>query len=109
MKLSDATKKLTCMKSNVVRALAAATLAGAFLAASPAAQAQHFAVGVQVGGPRYVAGPPVYIGPDRYDRYRYDRIREREAFERHEAFVRHEEWERAHRYDRGYYGHYYGR
>ena len=38
MKLSEITTKLTCMKSKAMRVLAAATLAGAALAAVPAAQ-----------------------------------------------------------------------
>jgi hypothetical protein len=94
MKLSDTTTKLTCMKSKAVRVLAAATLAGAFLAAAvPAAQAQQFAVGVQFGGPRYVAPVPVYYGPDRgfYERRRIEE-------ERRAEFIRHERWEREHRF-----------
>jgi hypothetical protein len=67
MQLSNLIAKLTFLKSKSVRFLAAATLAGAALtAAVPAAQAQHFAVGVRIGGPRYFAPPPpvvVYGGP----------------------------------------------
>ena len=78
------------MKSNVVRVLAAAALAGGVMvAATPAAEAQHFAVGVRVGGPIIVRGGPVYRGY--YDPYRYDRYRE------------HEEWVRHHEYRYGYY------
>jgi hypothetical protein len=56
MKLTNLTTK---MKSNAVRVLAAATLAGAFLAAAaPAAQAEQFGIGVRIGGPRYFVPPP---------------------------------------------------
>lgn len=61
------TTKLTGIKRNALRVLAAATLAGAFLAAAaPAAQAQRIVVGVGFGGPRrFVPAPPVrfYGGP----------------------------------------------
>src|ERR1700709_2592891 len=75
MKLSAVTTKLTCVKSKAFRVLAAATLAGAALAAAPAVQAQHIAIGVQFGGPRYVAPAPVYgygyeAGPGYYERQR---------------------------------------
>jgi hypothetical protein len=102
MKLSNVSTKLTCMKSKAVRVIAAATLAGAFFAAAaPAAQAQHFAVGVQFGGPRYVAPAPVFYGrgPAFYDHRRFD---EHEAWARHEEFVRHERFDHDHRfYDHG--------
>lgn len=58
MKLSNITAKLTSLKGSVVRVLAAGALAGAVLAAAPAANAQRFAFGVQFGGPRYYAPPP---------------------------------------------------
>jgi hypothetical protein len=63
MKLADFTAKVTGMKFNAVRVLAAATLAGAVLiAAAPAAQAQHVRVMVGFGGPRvFVGGPRVVI------------------------------------------------
>jgi hypothetical protein len=108
MKLSDVTKKLTCMKSKAVRVLAAATLAGAALtAAVPAAQAQQFAIGVQFGGPRYVAPVPVYYGQGRgyYERQRFEEQRRHQAWERRQAFLRHQQWEREHRFhDRGRFG-----
>jgi hypothetical protein len=86
--------KLTQVKSTAVRVLAAATLAGAILiAAAPAAEAQHFAIGVQIGGPRYVAPAPVYYGrepvyvaPRRFDDHA-EWVR-RQEFERHERFDR---------------------
>jgi len=69
------------MKSNIVRVLAAAALAGGVMvAATPAAEAQHFAVGVRIGGPVVVYGGPVhrpYYEPYRYDpywRYHHDRF-----------------------------------
>ena len=85
---------LTCMKSTAVRVLAAATLAGAILiAAAPAAEAQHLAIGVQIGGPRYVVPAPVYYGrepvyvaPRRFDDHA-EWVR-RQEFERHERFDR---------------------
>ena len=61
MKLTNLTRKVTGMKSTVVRALAVAAFAGAALAAAPAAQAQRVFVGF--GGPRVVvAAPPVAFG-----------------------------------------------
>ena len=110
MKLSDITAKLTCSIRNLngkaTRVLAAATLAGAALATVPAAQAQHFAVGVQFGGPRYVepAPPPprfagpVYGGPvygprfepgydhGYWERRRYEEWRRHEWFEHRDRF-----------------------
>ena len=91
--------KLTGMKSTAVRVLAAATLAGAALiAATPAAEAQHFAIGVHIGGPRYVAPAPVYYGrgpvyvaPRRFD--------EHAEWVRQQEFTRHERFDRAHRFD----------
>ena len=74
MKLSTVTAKLTSMKSNAVKLLAVTALAGATLAAAPAAQAQRFVVGVHVGGPRYFAPAPpvvVYGGPGFYAGYGY--------------------------------------
>jgi hypothetical protein len=66
MKLSNVFAKLTNVKSNVVRVLAGATLAGAVLAvATPAAEAQRGVV-VRFDGPRhFVPAPPVrfYGGP----------------------------------------------
>lgn len=72
MKLTNLTAKL---KSNVVRVLAAATLAGGILAvAAPAAEAQRVVVRV---GPRYFAPAPVVVAPPvvvfgRPGFYRYD-------------------------------------
>jgi hypothetical protein len=51
------------LRTKVARGAAVAALAGATLAiAAPAAQAQRFYVGVNVG-PRYVAPAPVYAPP----------------------------------------------
>jgi len=47
------------MKAKVATVMAAGALAGALVMAAPKAEAQGFAVGVRIGGPRYVA-PPVY-------------------------------------------------
>jgi hypothetical protein len=63
MKLANVIAKVT--KLNVVKVLAAATLAGGMLmAAAPAAQAQRVTVGFHgprafYGGPRVVVAPPV--------------------------------------------------
>jgi hypothetical protein len=103
MKLSALTTKLTCVQSKVVRALAAATLAGAVLtAAAPAAQAQQFSVGVQIGGPRYVA-PAYGYGPSFYERQRFEEARRHEEWLRQREFDRHERFDRDHHFDnRGY-------
>ena len=73
MKLTNVSAQLATMKSHAVKALAVAALAGAALAAVPAAQAQRFVVGVNVGGPRYFApAPPVVVyGPAFYGGYGY--------------------------------------
>jgi hypothetical protein len=99
MKLSGVSAKLTCMKSKAVRVLAAATLAGAVLTvAAPTAEAQHFSVGVRIGGPRYVAPAPVYYerGPVYVEPRRFD---ERADWVRHEEFVRHDRFDRDRRFD----------
>ena len=61
MKLSDVFAKLTSGKAQILGG--AAVAAAAMILAVPAANAQHFAVGVQIGGPRYVAPAPVYVAP----------------------------------------------
>jgi hypothetical protein len=72
MKLANITAKVTGMKFNAVKVLAAATLAGGLLvAAAPAAQAQRVVVGfrgprVFYGGPRVVVAPPVVAYGDPY-------------------------------------------
>lgn len=71
MKLSNLAAKLTTVKSNVVRVVAAAALTGTVLAvATPAAEAQRGFY--RYGGPRVVvAAPPVrfYGGPVFAPRY----------------------------------------
>ena len=121
MKLSETMKKLTWMKSQTFRVLGVATLAGAALtAAAPAAQAQDWQFGVQVGGPQYYYTPaPAYryynYGPSYYDHERWEAWRRHEAHEAWERRERAEEWRREHYgYNRGYYGYngyngYYGR
>jgi len=93
MKLSNAATKLTCVKSTAVRVLAAATFAGAILIAAPAAEAQHFSVGVHIGGPRYVAPAPVYYGPEPV----YVAPR---RFDDHADWARQQEFARRDRFDR---------
>jgi hypothetical protein len=102
MKLSSAITKLTCVKSTAVRVLAAATLAGAVLiATAPAAEAQHSAVGVQIGGPRYVAPAPVYYGNDRgyIENRRFEEKRRHDEWVRQQEFARRERFDRDHRFD----------
>jgi hypothetical protein len=107
--------KIANVKGMVAKLMMVGLAAGALAIASPVkAQAQRFAVGVQLGNPDYRYYPNGY----RYDRddYRYrgddlrareqrEEFRSREAreeFERRQAYVRHEQWERAHRYDNPY-------
>lgn len=63
MKLSTVFAKLTCSRTKVITTLGGLAVAGAALTMTPAAQAQHFAVGVQFGAPAYVAPRPVYVAP----------------------------------------------
>jgi hypothetical protein len=76
--------KITNVKAMVAKGVTVGLLAGAFVLAAPAkADAQQFAVGVQVGYPQY----------DRARRDHYDHLR----FEQQR---RHEEWVRAHEFGR---------
>ncbi len=112
MKLSEATKKLTCMKSKVIRVLAAATLAGAVLtAAAPAAKAQHVVFGIQYGGQPYAQqgyygqqydnGYYSGYGDQRRDEWRrrqeYRRQqeywRQQQEYQRQRQHEEHERWE----------------
>jgi hypothetical protein len=79
--------KLANVKMMVAKGMMAVLAAGAFMIASPAkANAQGFAVGVEVGYPHAFYGRPGYF-----------------EFERRQEFLRHEEWMRAHRfYGRGW-------
>jgi len=82
------TSGMTSMKSNAVRMLAAATLAGAALtAAAPAAQAQRIVIGV--GGPRYFAPapPPVFFHGPVYG-YGFDHRRYEDWRFHHDGFRR---------------------
>jgi hypothetical protein len=114
MKLSDLRTKLTSMKGKAVRVLAATALAGAVLTAVPAAKAQRFSFGVQVGTPGY-AGYVAPVPPPAYYTYpaygygygynsNYWAARRYDDWRAREAWARHEQWER---YNRGYgYGGY---
>ena len=109
MKLSHVFAKLTSVsksaniKRNALRALSVGTLAGAaLLAATPAAQAQHFAADVRISGPHVYAPAPRPIIVERRGFYgggfygpRYDGWRE------HEVFVRHEDFRFRHGYEYG--------
>jgi hypothetical protein len=82
--------KIANVKAMVAKGVTVGLLAGAVALAAPAkAEAQQFAVGVQVGYPHYG-----YIGRDHYDRWRFEQLR-------------HEEWVRAHEYNRYHYGYGY--
>ncbi|WP_260736331.1 hypothetical protein [Tunturiibacter lichenicola] len=81
--------KITNVKAMVAKGVTVGLLAGAFVLAAPAkANAQQFAVGVQVGYPYHG-----YYGPDYYARLRFEQER------------RHAEWVRAHEYQRYHYDH----
>ena len=99
MKLSTLTAKLTCGKAKVLGVVGGLALAGAVLtAATPAAQAQQFGVGIQFGGPRYVEAPrpvyrpygyaPVYNGyaPGYWEHRRIEQWRAHEYWEHHREF-----------------------
>ena len=84
--------KMTMTKL-VAKGMTIGLLAGAFVMAAPKkAEAQGFAVGVEVGYPHYD-----YSRRDYWEHERFERER-REAFARQQAFLRHEEWERGHRF-----------
>jgi hypothetical protein len=88
--------KITNVKAMAAKGVTVGLLAGVFALAAPArADAQQFAVGVQVGYPHYG-----YYGPDYYAHLRFEQER------------RHAEWVRAHefgRYHHGYHSGYQGR
>jgi hypothetical protein len=76
--------KITNVKAMVAKGVTVGLLAGAFVLAAPAkADAQQFAVGVQVGYSQYG-----YARRDHYDHHRFEQER------------RHEEWVRAHEFGR---------
>jgi hypothetical protein len=100
-------------KAIVAKAMTVGLLAGAFVLAAPTkAQAQGFAIGVQVGGPHYnYVGQSYYDGGrrDYYQRERFEQerreIARQEAYQRQRQFEQHLAWQRAHDYrfhDRGY-------
>ena len=111
MKLSTLFAKLTTVNTRTLSTLRGlAITAAALTLASPVAKAQQFGVGVQFGGPRYVAPAPVYpaYGPAYVaPRYGYApgywqerRAEEWRAQQWHDhAFRAHEGWDH-----RGYYG-----
>jgi hypothetical protein len=87
--------KITNVKAMVAKGVTVGLLAGAFVLAAPAkADAQQFAVGVQVGYPAYYGHPAYrYYGSDYYARLRFEQER------------RHAEWVRAHEFDRYHHDH----
>ena len=75
--------KVMNVKAMVAKVMTVGLLAGAFAVAAPVkADAQGFAVGVQVGYPRYD-----YSLRDYYDHLRFEEARRA-------AFIRQQEWER---------------
>jgi hypothetical protein len=86
--------KISNIKVMVAKGAMFGLLASAFVLAAPAkADAQQFAIGVQVGYPQYD-----HARRDYYDHVRFEQER------------RHEEWVRAHERDHYRYGYgYYGR
>ncbi len=102
MKLSNLFAKLTFGNTKALTMLGGLAIAAAAMAAAaPAAQAQQFGIGVQFGGPRYVAPQPqpVYrayapgyyapsygyvAAPGYWDHHRAEEWREHEAHERWE-------------------------
>jgi hypothetical protein len=84
--------KITNVKAMVAKGVTVGLLAGAFVLAAPAkANAEQFAVGVQVGYPNYHG----YYGPDYYARLRFEQER------RHAEWVRSQEFYRYHYDHRG--------
>ena len=87
--------KIANVKGMVVKGMMAVMVAGALLLAAPAkAEAQGFAVGVQVGYPRYD-----FARRDHYDHLRFEQERRaafirQQEWERRQAFLRHQEFER---------------
>jgi hypothetical protein len=76
--------KITNVKTIVAKGVTVGLLAGAFVLSAPAkADAQQFAVGVQVGYPQYG-----YARRGNYDHRRFEQER------------RHHEWVRAHEFGR---------
>ena len=114
MKLSTLLAKLTSTNARTLSALGGAAITAAALTlATPAASAQQFGIGVQFGGPRYVAPPPVYPNyAPAYPVARYGyapgywQERRAEAWRAHEwrehSFREHGYWD--HRGYNGYYG-----
>ncbi|CAN5533034.1 hypothetical protein BH10ACI4_BH10ACI4_15690 [soil metagenome] len=70
-------------------------LAGAFVMGTPQkAQAQGFAVGVQIGYPHYDYSRRDYYEHERREAFARQQAYERQlAYERQQAFLRHEAWE----------------
>ena len=114
MKLSSLFAKVTSTNRTLGTLGGLAITAAALTLLTPAANAQQFGIGVQFGGPRYVAPAPVYptygpayveprygYAPGYWQERRAEEWREHEWRER--AFRQHEYWDH-----RGYYG-YYGR
>ena len=104
------------VKAVLAKVIGIGVLAGAVAIVMPQrAEAQQFAVGVQVGGPVYGYGygpRPDYYAHQRWEHEQHER---EEAYARQQAWIAHErreawERERFHGYDRdGDRGGYYGR
>lgn len=100
--------KIANAKSMVAKGMMVALAAGAFMIASPAkAQAQGFAVGVQVGNPHfYDARRDDYARRDRFEFERRQEILRHQEWLRHEELRRHEEFREHEGFrDRDFRGH----
>jgi hypothetical protein len=92
------TTKLVAKKL-VAKVMTIGLLAGAFVMAAPMkAEAQGFAVGVQLGYPQYDYSHRGHWEQERFERERREAFARQQAFERQQAFLRHETWEREQRH-----------
>jgi hypothetical protein len=79
----------------VVKVMTVGLLAGAFVMAAPKkAEAQGFAVGVQLGYPQYDYSHRGYYERERFEHERREAFARQQAFEREQAFERQQAWAR---------------
>ena len=87
--------KVMNVKAMVAKLMTVGLLAGAFALAAPVkAEAQGFAVGVQVGYPRYDFARRDYHDHLRFEQERRAAFIRQQEWERRQAFLRHQELER---------------
>ena len=104
------------VKAMLAKVIGIGVLAGAVAVVMPQrAEAQQFAVGVQIGGPAYGYGYGPRADFYAHERWEHEQHERAEAYARQQAWVAHEQheaWEHAryhdhdhdHDGDRGYYG-----